>query len=310
MKIISKKTIVVAIIAVVSLIGIYALAPDNQTKTNPSNRTVMATIFPLYDMTSQIAGEALDVRLILAPGSEPHTFEPTPDTAMAVSQSAVVYAIGHGFDSWLNPLATASKVDIVVPDAGIDLMASSEHEEESKGEDADEHTGDGYDPHYWISIRNAKIMATNIATDLSSRFPESSATFRSNLDAYIGNLDAADREIQSILSTVKNNRFATFHGAFGYFARDYGLEVSATFEPFPGREPSARYLAELSEHLANSGTNNIYYEPSFNPKAVESFASDNALTIAELDPLGGTAGRFTLYDTLIHNANVLAKNQR
>jgi ABC-type Zn uptake system ZnuABC Zn-binding protein ZnuA len=260
---------------------------------------VTATIFPIYDIVRSIAGDAVAVNLILPPNAEPHTYEPSPQAVLSVAETDVVYAVGHGIDNWVTTIAQANDVSLKVVDDGIAPLASEE-------EDADAN----FDPHYWLSAKNAKIIARTVAGDLEGRFPASASVFSHNLATFETLMDSTDAEVRAVLSPVTNRSLATFHGAFRYFADAYGLKIVAVFEPFPGREPSPKYLADLKRGVEAAGVRVIYGEPAFSTAAIKSFADDNDLTLGELDDLGGAPGRESLAATLLWNAHAIAEHQR
>lgn len=278
--------------------------------------TVAATIFPIYDIARNVSAGVVEVELILPVNAEPHTYEPTPDAMRAIASAKVVYAIGHNLDGWAQKLTDANGIPTVTVDKNIALLRGGHHhhEEEGAGHDEaaqhEEEPEEGYDPHYWLSTVNAKIIASNIADDLSVRFPEQADVIAANLNRYNATLDSADREVRRVLAPVTDRRLATFHGAFGYFARDYDLTVAAVFEPYPGQEPTPRYLADLSIELKEHKLKTIYHEPAFNAATIRSFADENGLTLGVLDALGGIDNRSTLVDLLIFNATSIAEHQK
>ncbi len=95
----------------------------------------------------------------------------------------------------------------------------------------------------------------------------------------------------------------TFHDAWFYFGEDLGLKIAGTFEPAAGEEPTPRYLAELQRRISTEHIRIVFIEPQFSASVLESFAKDNNVGIAELDPLGGTEGRTTYLELMVFNAN-------
>jgi ABC-type Zn uptake system ZnuABC Zn-binding protein ZnuA len=305
MEVSPKRIIAASVIAALAVIGAWLAArpslPPVPSSTATAPRTVAATIFPLYDIIRNVAGDTLKVQLILPPNAEPHTYEPTPSAMAAVRSSAVVMAIGHGLDDWIKPLADSSGVPVVTMDHGITLLPAAAGAEESSQDD---------DPHYWLNVTNAKIITAVVEQELATRFPEMAPVFRQNAAAYAAQLDAADAAVRSRLAGLASRDLATFHGAYNYFAAAYGLTVTGIFEPYPGREPSPQFLADLKSRLDATGTRAVYFEPSFDPAGLRTFAAENGLRIGMLDDLGGAPGRETLIDTLLFDAQSIADNQR
>lgn len=291
------------------MVAMFFWAPR---RTEPTGRSrVTATIFPLYDIVRNVAGEAVEVRLLLKPGMEPHSFEPTPTAVRDVSGSAAIYAIGHGLDGWTAGIAASSGTPVVTVDRDIILRQGAENESLTAGAaEEDEHENE-YDPHYWLSVPNAIRMAETVADDLTARFPSDAAAFRTNLDEYRSRLTALDTEIRTMLGALPADRrnIVTFHPAWYYFAEEYGLSVAGSFEVSPGREPTPRGLSALSTAVATADVRTLYVEPLFSDAAIRSFATDHDLGIAAIDDIGGTGGRDTYESLLRYDAEIIAENQ-
>jgi ABC-type Zn uptake system ZnuABC Zn-binding protein ZnuA len=253
---------------------------------------VATTIFPLYDITRQLAGPAIDVRLMLPPGASPHTFDPTPSLVRVLAQAQVVFVIGHGLDDWAARLAQSAGVSrVVVVDRGVTLRREA---------------GGAIDPHYWLAPANGKAIAQTVAGELEGLVPAGRAGIRRALTSYLGRLDAVDAEIRGILADLPVRRIATFHDAFGYFAEAFGLEVAAVFEPYPGREPSPRFVAEFQRQVRASGVRTLFAEPQLSLEPLRPLARDLGVTLSVLDPVGGVAGRDTYLALLRFNARQVA----
>lgn len=253
-----------------------------------------ATIFPLYDIARQVAGPVAEAVLVLPPGASPHTFEPTPAGIRALGGARVLFAIGHGLDDWAARLARGAGVPrVVTVDAGIVLRRP-------------EGGGAGVDPHYWLSVANARRIATAIAGELERLAPDRKGELEVQLTAYLAKLNATDDEVRRILSDLPTRRMATVHDAFGYFAEAYGLEVAAVFEPYPGLEPSPRFVIEFQKKIRAAGVHVVFTEPQLAVDALRPIARDLGVTLGVLDPLGGLPGRESYTDLLLFDARAVA----
>jgi len=274
---------------------IWRSQPQPPMQDNPS--TVAATIFPLYDITQNIAGDALNVELVLPVGASPHTFEPTPSLLRNLDTASVVYAIGYEMDDWAFTVAKSVGADVQIVDAGIAIREGAQEDEP-------------FDPHYWLSFENAMIITQTVADDLSIRFPESADIFQANAQSYIEELTDAQEQAQDIVSQeVESKNLITLHDAWYYFSDSLGLNIIGTFEPSAGREPTPQYLIELTQALTQTESTALYSEPQLDTTSLESFAADNQLTISILDPLGGDEGATTYIDMMLSNVQIIADNQ-
>lgn len=276
------------------LVVAISFLPRLAKNTEPS---VAATIFPVYDIARNIAGDAVKVTLILPPGTDAHSFEPSPSLLKELNGARAVYAIGYQIDDWSTVLTKDVGATTVLVDKNITLRESTDVE-------------DGpYDPHYWLAIPNAKIIAQTIANDLAVRFPEHAQIFSDNLTAYEQSLDAADAEIRLTLKDIPNKNIVTFHDAWYYFASEYGLTVAGTFEPTAGREPTPQYLAELVSKITEAKVKTLYYEPQMSISGFETFAKDYNVQLKILDDIGGVAPYDSYINLMKTNASTLQNNQ-
>jgi len=300
---------IISVAAIISMLAVIfaltALAPQRRSVLTGKLR-VAATVFPLYDIVRNVAGESVSVQLILPPTGEPHTFEPTPSAMNALQDTAVVYAIGHGLDSWLEKIA--GRIPQVVVDKNIIIRTAAAQPSDIAAAAGIEQTP-GDDPHYWLSIPNARLIAANVAEDLSARFPTFKDEFARNQRIYDGQLADADAQIRARLVTVKNRNIISLHDAWYYFSDAYGLRVAGTFEPTAGREPTPRYLAALKRAVDEFGVRTLYHEPQFDSRTIETFAQDNGLRLTLLDDLGGTPNRDTYIKLMNYDAFAIAENQ-
>jgi zinc transport system substrate-binding protein len=306
------------ILLVLFIFGIF-LTKENRKPAGelPSTKAV-ATIFPLYDIVRNIAGNEVKTELLLKPGASPHTYDPSPKDIEMLSQSQALFAIGHGLDDWVVKLAEAEKINTVIVDNNIDLIKTDEKDEgagtkieqDNTGEEKEIHEHEGVDPHYWLSIPNAMKIAEQVKTELSSLFPEKAFLFEKNYKDYQTLLTDLNNQINSRINQLTNKNIATFHSAWGYFARDHGLYIVTTFEEFPGEEPSPKYLKEFQEKVVQQNIKVIFSEPQFSSAPLSPIAADLGVKLGILDPLGGVEGRNSYFELLQFNLEQIEINTK
>ncbi len=274
----------------VAAIWIHFAVPEKVV----DRQVVAATIYPIYDMTRQIAGDNFEVYLLLPPGASPHTFEPTPKTAEAINNSQVIFAAGI-LDEWA--YKTGDEAKVMTINQGIhfldnDLVAHKENNEENEHEN---------EPHYWLNIKNAIIMSEQITEKLSEIDPENAEAYRLNLRQYIAELETTNTEITQIIASLPKKDIATFHNSMQYYADEYGLNLVAVFEEFPGQLPGPQYLAEFSNLLANGNIDAVFSEPQLPTERLRAIASEYQVPMGIIDPLGGVPGRETYIELMRYN---------
>ncbi len=177
-----------------------------------------------------------------------------------------------------------------------------DHEEEHHDEDEehDHHHGE-FDPHVWLSPKNAKIQSKTILEALVELDPENEDIFRDNYQELEGKINDLEVEVVQAFNEIEIKSYIVFHDAYRYFENYYGLEAAAHLEEFPGDEPSVEYLAEVIEIIEDENVEVIFSEPQFSPKLVETLSSDYELKVGELDPLGTEVTKDSYFEMMRKN---------
>ena len=276
---------------------------DQSPVAGPQIR-VAATIFPLYDVARTLGVGEIDVQLIVPPGASPHTFTFTPQGVASLQNSSVIFAVGQGLDSWIAQAQQAIPGSrIVTTDRNVVLRAMDTHEDP----DGDDHGHGLYDPHYYLSLVQMQQVVRTIAATYKELKPEKSAVFESRANDYIAALAQLHSEISQTLAPHADTRIVTMHDAWGYFANDYHLVIAGTFEPAAGEEPTPQYLAKLRRAIRIGDVHTVFAEPQMSTTSLEAFAKDTNVSLAQLDPEGGLAGRETYLAMMRYNAKALER---
>lgn len=285
----------------VGLVGFVGLLVGFQSSAVATQLKVATTIFPLYDLVHQVAGDEVDVVLLVPPGASPHTAAFKPSMMRELAGSAVLFSIGYGLDDWVVRLAADAGVHQIVQAHGGKALPTEvraeHHHPNSEGHD-DKHahgrhdeTGTAADPHYWLSIPNAMHMVKVIASALERLNPEGKGGYGQRAAETLQAMRAADRDIRHQLADLPRREIALFHDAFAYFAAAYDLQIVTTFEPTPGREPGPRHVREFLRHIRDRQLRTLFIEPQLDATPLRELARDIGVELALLDPLGGQAGR-------------------
>jgi len=256
---------------------------------NPDQVNVTVSIVPLAYFAERIGGDWVNINTMVSPGEEPHSYEPTPEQMVAISESPVFFSIGVEYeDVWL-PKFEETNPDMAIVDTSVGIeripVATSVAEVGTPTDTEDDHHDEegGLDPHVWLSPENGKIIAENMLNGLIAVAPEHEADFRNNFDALIADIDTLDTQIQETLAGEQNRSFMVFHPAWGYFAKQYDLEQIAV--QVGGQDPSVSELAALVDIALERGITVIFVQPSFNSASANSLAQEIGGTVASADPL-------------------------
>ncbi len=287
---------VLAALVVIVLVAGALLAWSARTKATRVRAgdewlRVVTTTPILYSFTVNIAGEDAAVRNLLPPGASPHDYALRPEDAQAVHQADVIIENGLGLEAFLsraialNP--TASRITASEGIATLPALPEGDAHAGDAGGDADEEQAEsGEDPHVWVDPQRAQQMVQTIARGLAAADARNAERYAERAAAYLERLRALDADLQSLLRETPTKAFVAFHPTWRYFAERYGLRQAAVVERVPGREPTARELAELAADIRAAGVRALITEPQFSSRVAEVLARDLDLTIAQANPEG------------------------
>jgi zinc transport system substrate-binding protein len=284
-----------------------------------STPTVVASIAPYADLIGQVAGDRAKVLVMLPAGASPHTYEPTPRAAAALAGADLVVMNGS-VDEWLHDLVGATNSNVTVVEAmevlepllaarsgGRGTAGEGEHHEtgeehgaQQREQEAGGHGHEGDNPHVWLDPTLVLELIEPLAEALATMDPDNAEHYRRNARELRSDLLQLDRELAETLAPVAGAPFIPFHDAWPYFADRYGLDLVLEIEPFPGREPSPRYLAEAVSTIRASGAPAIFSEVGLGDRPGRVLAAEAGVELYLLDPLGG--GDESYQDLLRRNA--------
>ena len=277
----------------------------SESATQTEKLNISATIFPVYDIARQIVGDKGNVTLVMDPGESPHTYETTPSDMIEVSEADLILAIGNELDHWIENMVEDSSAEIVTVDANIALRPyEDEHDDHDDHDGHDDHEGHNhgeFDPHYWLSAQNGKIMAVNIANALSEVDPDNSDYYMTNVSNFQASIDDIIPEIVALATPVSTKPFIPLHDGWYYYCAEFDLNIVDNFFPGGQHQSTPQHTMELTEKVANLGVTAIFSEIGLDTSAIKGFAQDNDLTISELDPLGGSPQIQRYQDLLLQN---------
>ncbi len=258
-----------------------------------SKRLQILTSFPpAYCWTANVAGDLADVENLLPGTVGPHDYEFSPRDLRRLHAADVLVVNGLELEPWLarlkQSLADRAKPVIVELSAGLkgELIYDLGPQEEGKA--ASPRAPEALQPanaHIWLDPRLAARAITNIATALRVADPAHADGYAANEAAYIARLQLLDAEIAQGLAPVPQHDIVTFHNAFPYFARRYGLRVIGVVEEVPDVSPSARHLSNLGRIIHDRGVKVIFAEPQFSRRLADQVSRDLKVGVAELDTL-------------------------
>jgi zinc/manganese transport system substrate-binding protein len=295
-------------------------APTAVPAPSANRLQVVATFSILGDMVKNVAGDNVDLAVLVGPGGDAHTFEPSPADSATLANANVLFEIGLDFETWLDDVYTASgsqATRVLVSEGVTTLKAEEEHGHSHEGEQkptgaagtatTEEHEHGEYDPHIWQSVDNAKLMVENIRDALIAADAANAETYRANATAYLAQLTELDTFIKAEVESLpaERRKLLTSHDAFGYLANSYGFEVLGSAMGSVSTEvadPSAADIAELVSDIKATGVPAIFAETAINPSVMETLSNETGVKLGpELfaDALSEAGGPAPDYITLM-----------
>lgn len=255
-----------------------------QPKKNEERQLVSVSILPQKYFVDRIAGNLLQVNVLVPPGSSPHNYEVLPSQMKDLAHSKAWLQIGllTFEDALKDKLASVNK-DVTMVDCseGVSTIAGSECEEE--GHDHEHAHHEAYDPHIWLAPAESKIMAQNTLKALKEGFPQHAETFEANYSKLVSKMDSVSAQIDQKLSGLKNRHILIFHPALAYYARQYNLTQVAL--EMDGKEPSPRHMKEIVDLAHQENIRVIFIQKEFDPAFAQQLSREIGGEAIVIDPL-------------------------
>lgn len=255
--------------------GQQAQAPETDGGVN-----IVATVFPAYDFARQIAGDDGNVTLLIPPGSEAHSYEPTPQDIIRIQGCDLLVCNGGESEAWLDEILGGMDREIpavVMLDCVDALTEEVKEGMQVHGHDHDhEEHEEEYDEHVWTSPVNAQLICRAISAALCQADPAHASDYTARCTDYCAELQALDADFRSVIANAKRHTLI-FADRFPvrYFVEEYGLDY---FAAFPGcaddAEPSARTVAFLIDRVREEQAPAVLYIEFSNQKMADIVCED------------------------------------
>lgn len=253
-------------IMLVGMTVVVAACSTAPAPAAPERLTVLVTTQQIGDAVQNVAGEQVEIVMLLGPGIDPHTYVPTESDLRKLERADVIFANGlhleARMDRVLDQLATREGKRVVMLGNQLDPANLLSWEPEA---------GLPYDPHVWNDVRLWKEVVAVIATTLADADPSNAATYQANAMAYAAELDELHAYLLAQAEVIPAERrvLVTAHDAFGYFGRAYGFEVAAVQGLSTQAEASAADIQELAQIIIEGNVPAIFIETTVSPRTIE-----------------------------------------
>jgi manganese/iron transport system substrate-binding protein len=286
--------------------------PPEATASKTSNLPlVVATTSVICDLTQQVAVDTINLKCLVAPGEDPHVYQPKPEDRKAIDTAKLILYAGYNFDSSLVKLVkassnTAAKIGIHEVAVPKPLMEEEHEHGHEHGEEEKHAEGETADPHVWHDAKNGIAMTKAIADSLSKLEPDRASLYASNSQKITDELTKIDGWIKTQIATIpaKQRKLVTTHDALGYYVNAYGLESKGALEGLSTEAtPTAARVSELTKDIKQTGVPTIYAEVTNNPKLIETVAKEANVKVSDrqlyADGLGEKGSEAQTYQKML-----------
>jgi len=240
---------------IIYLFLFFTFTGCNKEESKPDGKiNITVSIVTYADFVKNIGGDKVKINTMIPANSNPHDYEPIPSQITDLAKSSLYFRIGarFTFEDVLLEKINGIKNNLTVIDCSEGIQIINK------------------DPHVWLGINEAKIIAENIYEGLKKYSPNDSLYFKQNYLAYVQKLTDADIKLKESFAKLSNRYILVYHPAWTYFFKDYNLNQIGIEKN--GKEPNAQDLKEIIQFAKDKKVTTIFVEPQFNKDAAESIA--------------------------------------
>lgn len=238
---------------------------------------VVAITQDFASIATSIGGSQVSVTSLVKGSQDLHHVNAKPSMVVMVKEADLLIRLGMDQDSWVDDLIKKSgnrnvfqgnsgylDASIQIPKLDVPSKIDGQGDIHKYG-----------NPHYWLSPKNAKIIAQEIADQLTELDPKNATLYATNLDQFNQKIDQKTAEWRKQLAPLADTYFVTYHGEWRYFLAEFNLREAGRLEPVPGVSPTVRHMAELHQKFITYPHRMVLAADFYDPTIVNQFAKQN-----------------------------------
>jgi zinc transport system substrate-binding protein len=275
------------------LLVLFLIIPISScSKKSDGKPIVAAGIVPVASFIEMIAGDLVEVVTLIPPGNSPANYQPSSKEMQALSDSVIYFTMQMPTEE-ANILPKVSNFnkdiiivnlrDVVSAEMPLRMIEEHHHDGDEHEDDEDDDDELSVDPHLWLDPLNARLMLEAIADELIKQFPEHEGIFQTNKSLYSGQLFSLYEEIDERMEKLEAKSFMIYHGAYGYFADRFGLEMISI--EVAGKQATAAEIQEVIEHANEEGIKVVFYQDEFDDNQAQTVAEEINGRVEKASPL-------------------------
>jgi zinc transport system substrate-binding protein len=259
------------IILIVLIASLSACTPKNTE--NDQKIEIVVSFYVLEYLTNRVGGEFVSVTNLLPIAGEPHDYEPSTKDMVTLSKADHIFILGNRFESWFEDIEDSiyhKGQEVLVVSEGIPTILNA--------------TTNQIDPHVWTSLKNNVLMLNTIKDYLIRIDPDRKTQYEANYQAAKVEFEALDQEFVVTLKNRVRDEFVVNHAAFGYLAKDYGLNMIPIMGIEPDAEPDASMMAQIIDIVKLYKIPYILYEDDADTEVAVTIAAETGALTGVLRP--------------------------
>lgn len=250
------------------LIAWLGLASARAASLTDDRPVVAVSVLPQAYFVEKVAGDLVRIEVMIPPGANETSFEPTISQMRAVAVAALYVKVGHRHflfeQAWLGRLLTENP-SIRVIDSSVGLPPNDE------------------DPHVWVAPSSARNTARAVHAALVEVLPRQRASLDQRLAAFEQEIESLEADLHRQLDPFRGRSFLVYHPSWGHFAKEYGLQQLAIADE--AKEPTPKQLAAIADRARAEHIHTIFVQPQFSSQQAELVASQIGAKLVSIDPL-------------------------
>ena len=254
----------------------------------------VTTIHPLKEILREVVSDRAEVFAILPAGASPHTYELRPSDLRLVESATAIFYGSPSLDSWALKFQHENRIEFLslIPTAFL-IYFQNQHgekkervsETETSGHD-DHHHESGVDPHFWTDPLTIKALLPALTEKLCALDPGGCEIYRKNSKRFSVHLDSLHLQLSKLLAPVQDRAVMISHPFFSYFFKRYHIQLVASVEESPGKEPTPKKIKRMVEQIKQHQVRAIFDHSQLPDRAAKVIAEASGLIVYRLDPLG------------------------
>lgn len=262
-------------------------------------KEIATTIYPFKAILQEIVGDRFEIKAVLPPGADPHTYEMIPSDFKSIQNSLAFFYGSDKLDGWAAKIDVKNKIEMISLVPKQDLLDITVYHREGENEHL------GIDPHFWTDPMTVKAMLPNLVNALVKIDPNGEKEYRNKEELFSEQLIKLDSIIKKEVKDIKYKNVFTAHPFYNYFFNRYGFNVVGSLEITPGTQATPKELKNLIELVQKENVKAIFVNKQESDKPAQVLAESAGIKEFKLNALGGVKGEMTYEEIILHNLSII-----